>query len=162
MQEAAKKEAEKKKLKYKRYKPGQLVLKEMKYYKKRPGFIILISAIRRLFLEIGYNYKQGINFQLHAYKVLQEAAEWYLVRMFKDTNLLAAHAKRITVKIKDLILVRKLSGVYGLYNTWVWNSKNLYRPWSGKIDKEKKKIRRHYLGNKAEYIKQPWKVKVAK
>ena len=31
MQEAAKKEAEKKKLKYKRYKPGQLVLKEMKY-----------------------------------------------------------------------------------------------------------------------------------
>ena len=78
-QEAAKKEAKKNKLKYKRYKPGQLALKQIKYYKKRPDFIILITAIRRLCLEIGYEYRQGVSFQLHAYRVLQEAAEWYLV-----------------------------------------------------------------------------------
>ena len=125
------------------------------------GFIIPIAAIRRLCLEIGYDYRQGISFQLHAYHALQEAAEWFLVRMFKDTNLLAAHAKRITVKVKDLVLARKLSGDYGQYNTWAWNSKNLSRPWSVKKDKEKKKIRRFYLRSKPGYRKQPWKLKGA-
>ena len=91
-QEVAWKEAHKKKKKYRRYKPGQLALKEIKYYQKRPGFIIPIAAIRRLCLEIAYDFKQGISFQMHAYRLLQEAAEWYLERVFKDTNLLAAHA----------------------------------------------------------------------
>ena len=57
-QETARKEAHKEKKKYKRYKPGQLALKEIKYYQKKPGFIIPISAIRRLCLEIGYEFKQ--------------------------------------------------------------------------------------------------------
>ena len=67
-----------------------------------------MAAIRRLCLEIGYEYKQEVIFQLYAYRVLQEAAEHYLVRMFKDTNLLATHAKRITIKTKDMILVWRL------------------------------------------------------
>ena len=107
-QEAAQKEAKKKKQRYKRYKPGQLALKEIKYYKKNPGFIIPISAIRRLCLEIGYNCKEGISFQLHAYRALQEAAEWYLVRVFEPTNMLAAHARRITINTRDIILARKV------------------------------------------------------
>ena len=79
---------------------------------------------------------------MHAYRALQEAAKWYLVRIFKDTNLLTAHAERITIKTKDLVLARKLSGDYGQHNTWAWNSKHLYRPWDyrKKIDKEKKAI----------------------
>ena len=95
---------------------------------------------------------------------MQEAAEWYLVRIFKDTNLLAAHAKRITIKTKDMVLARKVSGNYGLHNTWAWNSDNLTRPWAyeGKLDKEQRKIRRHYLGSKREYRKQTWKVRVQK
>ena len=105
-------------MKYKRYRPGQLALKEIKYYKYNAGFIIPISAIRRLCLEIGYDFKEKITFQLHAYRLLQEAAEWYLVRVFKDTNLLAAHARRITINTRDMVLARKVSGDYGLYNTW--------------------------------------------
>ena len=121
---AAQREAKKQKRRYRRYKPGQLALKEIKYYSRNEGFIIHISAIRRLCLEIGYEYKEKISFQLHAYSLLQEAAEWYLTRIFKDTNLLAAHAKRITIKTKDMVLARKVSGDYGLYNTWAWNSEN--------------------------------------
>ena len=56
-QEEARKEAKKNKQKYRRYKPGQLALEEIKFYKKNAGFIIPISAIRRLCLEIGYNFK---------------------------------------------------------------------------------------------------------
>ena len=40
-----------------------------------------ISAIRRLCLEIAYDFKQDISFQMHAYRLLQEAAEWYLVSL---------------------------------------------------------------------------------
>ena len=129
-QEVVKQAAKKKKLKYKRYRPGQLALKEIKHYKYNAGFIIPISAIRRLCLEIGNDFKEKITFQLHAYRLLQEAEEWYLVRVFKDTNLLAAHARRITINTRDMVLARKVSGDYGLYNTWAWNSDNLDRPWA--------------------------------
>ena len=63
-----------------------------------------------------------------------------------------------------MVLARKVSGDYGLYNTWAWNSENLTRPWAyeGKLDPEQRKIRRHYLGSKQEYRKQTWKVKVRK
>ena len=160
-QKALQQEAKKQERRYRRYKPGQLALKEIKYYSGNEGFIIPISAIRRLCLEIGYEYKERISFQLHAYRLLQESAEWYLTRIFKDTNLLAAHAKRITIKTKDMVLARKVSGDYGLYNTWAWNSENLSRPWAyeGKLDPKQREIRRHYLGNKREYKKQTWKVK---
>ena len=148
-QEVAQKEAHKKKKKYRRYKPGQLALKEIKYYQKKPGFIIPIAAIRRLCLEIGYNSKEDISFQLHAYRLLQEAAEWYLVRVFKDTNLLAAHARRITISPRDMVLARKLSGDYGQHSTWAWNSDHLERPWifQGELTKEQKLTRRHYHGS---------------
>ena len=111
-QETAQKEAHKERKKYKRYNPGQLALKEIKYYQRKTGFIIPISVIRRLCLEIGYEFKQEISFQIHAYRLLQEAAEWYLVRVFKDTNLLAIHARRVTMCPQDMILARKVSGDY--------------------------------------------------
>ena len=148
-QEAAQKEAHEKKKKYRRFKPGQLALKEIKYYQKKPGFIIPISAIRRLCLEIGYKFKQNISFQMHAYRLLQEAAEWYLVRVFKDTNLLAIHARRVTTSLRDMMLARKVSGDYGQHSTWAWNSDHLERPWEfqGELTQEQKLIRRHYLGS---------------
>ena len=41
---------------------------------------------------------------------IQEAAEAYLVGLFEDTNLVAIHAKRITIKPKDIQLVRRIRG----------------------------------------------------
>ena len=108
--------------------------------------------------------EEKINFQLHTYRLLQEAAEWYLVRVFKDTNLLAAHASRIMINTRDMVLARKVSGDNGQYNTWAWNSDNLDRPWAytGKLTKEQRRIRRHYLGSEQGYKKQVWKVKARK
>ena len=163
-QEAAWQEAHRDNKKYKRYKPGQLALKEIRYYQKKAGFIIPISAIRRLCLEIGYECKQKISFQMHAYRLLQEAAEWYLVRVFKDTNLLAIHAKRVTICPRDMVLARKVSGDYGQHSTWAWNSDHLERPWKfkGPLTSEQKQIKRHYLGSEKGYRKQVWKVKAKK
>ena len=41
---------------------------------------------------------------------LQEAAENYLVRLFEDINLLAVHAKRITVMPRDIRLALRIRG----------------------------------------------------
>ena len=76
----------------------------------------------------------------------QEVAEWYLVRVFKDTNLLAAHARQITINTRDMVLARKMSGDYGHYNTWAWNSDYVERPWvyTEKLTKEQNEISRQY------------------
>ena len=101
---------------------------------------------------------------MHAYRLLQKAAEWYLVRVFKDTNLLAAHAQRIMISTRDMVLARKVSGDYGQHSTWAWNSDHLERPWifQGELTKEQKLTRRHYLGSERGYKRQTLKVKVQK
>ena len=144
---------EKKGRKYRRCKPGQLAMKEVKYYKKQEDFIIPITAIHRLCLEIGYEYKEGISFQLQAIRALQEAVEWNLQRMFREANLLAAHATRIPIKTKDMILASWLSRDYGEMSIWGWNSKHVQRPWKKQKD---------FFGTKIGYLNQDWKVKARK
>lgn len=41
---------------------------------------------------------------------IQEASEAYLVSLFDDANLLAIHAYRITIMVKDLQLARRIRG----------------------------------------------------
>jgi histone H3 len=57
--------------------------------KKKPFF--------RLVREIANNIRDEIRFQALALMALQEAAEAYMVRLFEDSNLLAIHAKRVTM-----------------------------------------------------------------
>jgi len=44
---------------------------------------------------------------------MQEAAEAYLVDVLEDAVLYAAHAKRVTVMVKDLALARRIRGERG-------------------------------------------------
>jgi histone H3 len=46
---------------------------------------------------------------LHQLKKWQ-AAEAYLVGLFEDCNLLAIHAKRVTILPKDMDLARRIRG----------------------------------------------------
>ena len=43
-----------------------------------------------------------VRFQSTAIAALQEAAENFIVGLFKDVNLLAVHAKRVTVMPRDI------------------------------------------------------------
>ena len=52
----------------------------------------------------------GIRFTMDAVVCLQEASEAYLVGLFKDTNLCAIHAKRVTIMAKDIQLACRISG----------------------------------------------------
>ena len=60
--------------------------------------------------EIRQQFLSGIRFQGTAIMALQEAAEVYLVSLFKDGNLCAIHAKRVTLMPKDIQLARRIRG----------------------------------------------------
>ena len=49
-------------------------------------------------------------FSCNILRIVQEAAEAYLVGLFEDTNLCAIHAKRVTIMPKDIQLARRIRG----------------------------------------------------
>jgi histone H3 len=57
--------------------------------------------------EIAQDLKTDLRFQSSAVMALQEASEAYLVGLFKDTNLCAVHAKRVTITVQ---LARRIRG----------------------------------------------------
>ena len=65
---------------------------------------------QRLIREIAQDFKTELRFQATAIAALQKAGEAYIVSLFEDTNLIAIHAKRITIMVKDLQLARRIRG----------------------------------------------------
>ena len=51
-----------------------------------------------------------VHFQSTALAALQEAAENFLIGLFEDVNLLAVHAKRVTVMPCDIQLALRIRG----------------------------------------------------
>lgn len=60
--------------------------------------------------EIADDFKQGLRFEGTAIIALQEASEAYLVALLEDSNLLAIHAKRVTIMAKDIQCARRIRG----------------------------------------------------
>jgi len=98
------------KSKPRRYRPGDRALKEIRMYQKSTKLLIGVLPFRRLVREITWDFKPGLRYQSPALQALQEAAEAYLVSIFQDTNLLAMHAKRVTIFPKDIQLARYIRG----------------------------------------------------
>ena len=97
-----------------RYRPGTVVLREIRKYQKTTELLIRRLPFQRLVREVTRDVKltgtSDFRFQSHALAALQEAAEAYLVGLFEDTNLCCIHAKRVTIFPKDMQLARRLRG----------------------------------------------------
>ncbi|PNH11549.1 histone H3 [Tetrabaena socialis] len=93
-----------------RYRPGTVALHEIRKYQKSTELLIRKLPFQRLVREIAQDFKVDLCFQSQAVLALQEASEAYLVGLFKDTNLCAIHAKRVTIMPKDIQLVRRIRG----------------------------------------------------
>ena len=84
-----------------------VVAREIRRYQKSTECLIKRSPFQKLIREISQEYRvcpQGpgtpsiqVRFQSTAIAALQEAAENFIVGLFEDVNLLAVHAKRVTV-----------------------------------------------------------------
>ncbi|KAK4661897.1 centromeric DNA-binding histone H3-like protein cse4 [Podospora pseudopauciseta] len=99
-----------------RYRPGTLALKEIRRYQSNTDLLLLKLPFARLVREIAITCRpmnDELRWQSQAIQALQEASEAFLVHLFEDTNLLAIHAKRVTIMQKDLQLARRIRGVWG-------------------------------------------------
>ena len=93
-----------------RYRPGTIALREIRKFQKTTDLFIRELQFQRLVREIATEYKSDLRFQTQAILALQEACEAYLVNLFEDTNLCAIHAKRVTIKTKDILLAKRIRG----------------------------------------------------
>ena len=103
-----------------RYCPGLLALREIRRYQQTTDSLIRKTPFNKLIKEISQDHRicpEGpgtpsvqVHFQSTALAALQEAAENYLVGLFEDVNLLAVHAKRVTVMPRDIRLALRIRG----------------------------------------------------
>jgi histone H3 len=55
--------------------------------------------------------KSDLQMQSTAVLALQEAAEYFMVDVFSDTNLCAMHGKHVTIMKKDMVLAFCIQGI---------------------------------------------------
>ena len=97
-----------------------LALHEIHRYQQSTESLIRRTPFNKLIKEISQEYRicpEGprtpsvqVRFQSIALAALQEAAKNFLVGLFEDVNLLAVHAKRVTVMPHDIRLALRIRG----------------------------------------------------
>ena len=83
------------------------------------------SPFQKLIREISQEYRVcpdgpgtpsiQVSFQSTAIAALQEAAENFIVGLFEDVNLLAVHAKMVTIMPRDIRLTLRIRGDHYLW-----------------------------------------------
>ena len=97
-----------------RYRPGMVALREIRQYQRSTENLIKWTPFQKLIREISQEYRKcpdgpgtpsvQVRFQSTAITALQEATENYIVRLFEDVNLLAIHARQVTIMPRDIRL----------------------------------------------------------
>ncbi|AGO10535.1 AaceriABR083Cp [[Ashbya] aceris (nom. inval.)] len=98
-----------------RYRPSDVALQEIRRYQRSTELLISRMPFARLVKEVTDQFTtadQQMRWQSMAILALQEASEAYIVGLLEHTNLLALHAKRVTVMRKDMQLARRIRGQF--------------------------------------------------
>jgi histone H3 len=85
-----------------------VALSEIRKFQKSTELLMAKRPFQRLVREITQDLSMSMRWQASALLALQEASEGYLTELFEDSNLLAIHAKRVTIRDSDIQMVRKL------------------------------------------------------
>ncbi|CAI2293472.1 unnamed protein product [Caenorhabditis sp. 36 PRJEB53466] len=94
-----------------KWKPGQRAMMEIRKYQKSTDLLIQKAPFCRLVHEIVSSsswFREEFRIRADALLALQEVAEAFLVECFEGSNLLAGHAKRVTITVADMQLYRRL------------------------------------------------------
>ena len=91
-----------------RFRPGTVALREIHQYQKSTDLLIRKAPFQQIIYEIMRGIQNDLRIQAAAVWGLQEAAEAYLVGLFKDSNLCAIHAKWVTIMPRDIQLARRI------------------------------------------------------
>ena len=93
-----------------RFRPGVLALRDIRKYQKSTSLLIQKTPFQRLVKSLADQFDSTLHFTTSSLLALQEATEYYLVGLFADCQLCAAHARRVTIMLKDLTLARLIRG----------------------------------------------------
>ena len=96
--------------KKRRFRPGTVALREIHQYQKSTELLIRKAPFQQLIYEILRGIRNDLRIQATVIIGLQEAAEAYLVGLFKGSNFCAIHAKQITIMPRDIQLARRIQG----------------------------------------------------
>ncbi len=85
-----------------RWRPGMVALREIQKFQKNTDLLIRKAPFQHLVQDFVHNMsiKSDMRMQSIALLALQEAAEYFMVNVFSDTNLCAQHGKRVTIKAR--------------------------------------------------------------
>ncbi|CAL8138784.1 unnamed protein product [Orchesella dallaii] len=90
---------------------GWLSIQQIRRYQRSTELLIPRLSFQRLVRQVTQDsLDKKLKFKAAALEALQEAAEYHIVSLFEDTNLLAIHSKRITIMPKDIHLARRIRG----------------------------------------------------
>lgn len=102
----------------KSYRPNRLCLREIRKFQKGPELCIRRIVFQGVVRNITWRINRQMRFHSQALIALQEAAEAYMVGLFEDTNLCAAHARRVTIFPRDMQLARRIRGEPAMKNIY--------------------------------------------
>jgi len=94
-------------------KPSRVaVLKQIRQYQRSTELEIPKLSFQRIVRDISLRLSPGDEqywrFQSSAIEALHHAAESFMVGLFEDANLCVAHANRVTIQPKDILLAQRL------------------------------------------------------
>ncbi|GBG81727.1 hypothetical protein CBR_g32719 [Chara braunii] len=95
-----------------RRRPGMTTLVEIRKLQRSTDLCLTFRPFLRLVREVVEEDIApgiGVKFQMTAVRALMEAVEAYLVANFENTNEVVIHSKRVTIQVKDMRLVDRLS-----------------------------------------------------
>ena len=103
-----------------RYSPGMVALREIRRYQRSTESLIKRTPFQKLIREISQEYRicpdgpgtpsVQVQFQSTAIAALQKAAENFIVGLFEDVNLLAIHARCVSIMLRDIHLALCIRG----------------------------------------------------
>ena len=96
------------KRKPRRRRPAANAIREIKKYQASGDLLLPNAPCQLLVREVVQERMNDLRIQKEAFEVLQQAAENHLVEVLTAANLIAHHAKRITLKRADVRVVRWL------------------------------------------------------
>jgi histone H3 len=92
-----------------RFRPGTVALRAIRYHQSHSDCLAIPKAnFERLIREVAQEFKDGVRFAKGFFDLTQLICENYLVEISKASNLLAIHAARETISVKDFDLVLQI------------------------------------------------------
>ncbi len=91
-----------------KFRPGTVAIREIRRYQKTTEPLLKRTPFTRLVREILQNHSMDYRLKPEAVLALREASEAFIVERFEDATLGMVNAKRVTLMVKDMDMVRNI------------------------------------------------------